>query len=439
MSQFRYAALLLLCLLLPARVPAAPSRLLILDAGSGQAVAGASIVFNGIVFSGMPAPAAAGEFAVPGHAGSLFVRAPGYRAARFDLAALPADGVLRLAPFLPRAVYLSVYGAGSKQLLGNVLALARSGGVNAVVVDVKGDAGLIAYPSAIPLATQDGARRITFIPNLAAFVNMLHENGLYAIARIVTFKDNPLAQARPVLAVHTRTGALYRDREGMAWTDPTRRPVWDYNLAVAEEAARAGFDEIQFDYLRFPDAPRALRFAQEADEPSRIAAISGFLAAARQRLLPYNVYVGADIFGYVCWNRNDTGIGQTLAAVAPEVDYLSPMLYASGFQFGIPGVRDPVAHAYDIVYLSLSQAQRRLGIPARRFRPWLQAFKDYAFDRRNFAAAEVAEQIRAATDFGSDGWMLWNPRNDYGNSGLGAGPAMASAKIVPPSLPGACS
>ena len=435
MNQVRYAALLLLCLLLPALGHAAPSRLLVLDAGSGKPIAGASIVVNGAMLP----PAATGEFSVPGRSGGLFVRAPGYRAARFDLAALPAGGVLRLSPFLPRAVYLSVYGAGSKQLLGNVLALARSGGINAVVVDVKGDSGLIAYPSAIPLATQDGARRITFIPDLAAFVNMLHENGLYAIARIVTFKDNPLAQAMPMLAVHTKTGALYRDREGMAWTDPSQPQVRDYNLEIAEEAARAGFDEIQFDYLRFPDAPQTLQFAQGADEPSRVAAISRFLAAARQRLLPYNVYTGADIFGYVCWNRNDTGIGQTLAAVAPEVDYLSPMLYPSGFQFGIPGVRDPVANAYDIVYLSLLQAQRRLGVPARRFRPWLQAFKDYAFDRRNFGAREVAEQIRAATDFGSDGWMLWNPRNDYSNTGLGAGPAVATAKTFPPPSLAACS
>ena len=140
----------------------------------------------------------------------------------------------------------------------------------------------------------------------------------------------------------------------------------------------------------FPTAP-GLKFSKPTDMKSRLAAISGFLAEARRRLTPYNVFLAADIFGYVAWNLDDTHIGQRLEELAPIVDYISPMLYPSCFQFGIPGYRNPVAHPYEIVFLSLQNARER-GIRSNRFRPWLQAFRDYAFDHREFTGT----QIRAA-------------------------------------------
>ena len=123
-------------------------------------------------------------------------------------------------------------------------------------------------------------------------------------------------------------GAIFRDRERLAWTDPFNTEVWDYNISIALEAARLGFDEIQFDYVRFPDSP-GLKFSKPTDMKSRLAAISGFLAEARRRLTPYNVFLAADIFGYVTWNLDDTHIGQRLEELAPIVDYISPMLYPS--------------------------------------------------------------------------------------------------------------
>jgi hypothetical protein len=178
-----------------------------------------------------------------------------------------------------------------------------------------------------------------------------------------------------------------------------------------------GFDEIQFDYVRFPDS-RDLRFAMPNTEENRVAAIGGFLQAARKRLAPHNVFLSADIFGYVAWNMNDTYIGQDLATLADAVDYISPMLYPSGFQFGIPRVPDPVQQPFAIVQRTLQRAIARTGISPLRFRPWLQAFRDYAFDRRLFDADEVRAQINAADAVGSDGWMLWNPRNTYTADGL---------------------
>jgi hypothetical protein len=153
-------------------------------------------------------------------------------------------------------------------------------------------------------------------------------------------------------------------------------------------------------------------------EENREAAIEGLFTEARAALMPFNVFLSADVFGYVCWNRDDTKIGQRLEHLAGIVDYLSPMLYPSSFQFGIPGYRNPVQHPYHIVRLSLEQARERTRLPSVRFRPWLQAFGDYAFDRRPFTAGEVRAQISAAEEFGSDGWMLWNPRNQYSTADL---------------------
>jgi hypothetical protein len=389
------------------------------DSSNGAAIADARVMIG----SQSAATDASGHFELEAAGDKIFVRAPGYRAATFATVEVPKSNArLLLAPFTPQALYLTVYGIGSTTLREGALALVDSGAVNTLVIDVKGDRGIIPYPSALPLANADGARKVTTIPDLTNLVKSLHEKGVYAIARIVTFKDQPLATTRPDLAVRYANGALYRDREGLAWTDPYQPAARAYNIGVAVEAARAGFDEIQFDYVRFPDSPSRLRFAGPTDQRGRLATIAGFLAEARRALAPFNTYLAVDIFGYVCWNLDDTGIGQRLEEIAPNVDYLSPMLYPSGFQFGIPGYRNPVAHSYEIVRQSLDQANQRLKISPKRFRPWLQAFKDYAFDHRLFDAKEVAAQVRAANDFGSDGWMLWNPHNVYGGTGLIASP-----------------
>ena len=387
----------------------------VVDATTGAAIADAAVTLGGAVAKS----AADGRFHLDGSANTVQARAPGYRATTMPVDTLAtSSGTIRLTRFEPKALYLTVYGIGSKSLREGALKLIREGRANALVIDLKGDRGLVDYPSAVPLVSTVGARKLTTISDLPALVQSLHASGIYAIARIVVFKDDPLANAKPDLAIKTRNGRLYRDRERLAWTDPFRREVWDYNISIAVEAARAGFDEIQFDYLRFPDSAQSLVLAKPANRASRVEAIRGFLAEARRRLVPYNVFLAADFFGYVCWNRDDTGIGQQLAEIAESADYLSPMLYPSGFQFGIPGYKNPVAHSYEIVRRTLDEARERLGIPAKRFRPWLQAFKDYAFDRRIFDADEVAAQIRAAKDFGANGWMLWNARNSYEGAGL---------------------
>jgi hypothetical protein len=332
-----------------------------------------------------------------------------------QIVTLPKE--IELVPFTPRGLYLSFYGIGDRKLRENALDLLRETELNTLVIDIKGDRGMIPYRSSIPLATEIGAQKITTVKDMRGLIGSLKNEGIYTIARIVVFKDNLLANHRPDLAVKDLNGRIWHDREHLAWVDPFKKEVWEYNIQIAVEAAQQGFDEIQFDYIRFPDA-LPVRFSMPNTMENRVNAISGFLMEARKRLLPYNVFLSADIFGYVCWNLNDTSIGQTLESVAPHLDYLSPMLYPSGFQFGIPGYRIPTKHPYEIVYFSLKKAQERTGLSPCRFRPWLQAFRDYAFDRRFFEEREIRDQINGVEQFGSHGWLLWNPQNIYSREGL---------------------
>jgi len=363
-----------------------------------------------------------GAFAIRSVGAQLGARAYGYARTWVTPDELErANGQIALSSFHPKSLYLTSLGIASRTLRDAALDIVDHTEINALVIDVKGDRGLIAFPSTTPLAIVINAERSPTISSLKELTDSLHAKGIYCIARIVVFKDNVLALARPDLAVKTRSGYIWHDREQLAWADPFLREVWEYNIALAVEAARGGFDEIQFDYVRFPDVP-GLLFSRASTQESRVAAIAGFLELAQERLAPYNVFLAADIFGYVCWNTDDTGVGQTLAAMLPHVDYLSPMLYPSTFQFGIPGYRDPVAHPYEVVFQSLERAHERTGVPGSRFRPWLQAFQDYAFDRRAFGGAQVQAQISAAEQAGSNGWMLWNPRNVYSSEGLRSKP-----------------
>lgn len=365
---------------------------------------------------------AQGNYNVPSGTQPVMVRAPGYRAVTFAPGdAAKNDGKLALTPFTVKALYMSEYGISSRALRDPALDIIRHGGANALVVNIKSDHGMLIYPSEIPLAKEIGARKLTTVHSLPELVATSHAQGIYMIARIVTFKDNPLATAHPEWAIHTASDALFQDREHLSWTDPFRPEVRAYNIAIAIEAAKAGFDEVQFDYVRFPDASTKLKFSGPTDEAGRVGAISGFLSEAHQALAPYNVFQSADIFGYVSWNTNDTGIGQQLDHVVKIVDYLCPMLYPSGFRYGIPGHPNPIATDQDIyntIKLTLDNSLKRTNANPKRFRPWLQAFRDYAFDHRVFGPGEIAAQIKAADDAHTDGWTLWNPGNRYTDAGL---------------------
>jgi hypothetical protein len=389
----------------------------VVDQASGAPLAGASVW----VAAGEAISDADGRFTVgpvlPGE--SLLVRLPGY--AKLCLYPDGPDATIRLRPQTIKAAYLTYYGIGDREIRNRTLDLIEATELNAVVIDVKGDRGLIPYRTTVPLALEAGAQGPVIIRDMYGLVADLKARHIYTIARIVSFKDTVLARHRKDLAIiDTRTGQPWTDREQLAWVDPFREEVWDYLIAVAKEAASKGFDEIQFDYVRFPTDGRlaAARYSRENTQEKRLATIAAFLARARKELHPLGVFVAADLFGYTAFNTNDTDIGQRIEEVAPHLDYISIMAYPSGYHLGIPGYRIPVQHPYEIVYDSVKHVRERTkGLPVR-VRPWIQDFRDYAFDHRVFGVKEVQAQIRAAEESGATGWMLWNPGNHYTGDAL---------------------
>lgn len=339
------------------------------------------------------------------------------------------NGRPEFAPVPPRipikALYLTYYGLAHEGLRTHVQELLLTTELNAVVIDVKGDRGFIPYRSEVELAGQVGAQPYVLVEDWDALMAWFRDHDIYTIARIVTFKDNPLATSKPEWAVvDADTQEPWRDREGLAWSDPFRGEVWDYNVEVAVEAAGKGFDEIQFDYVRFPTDGnlKSVQFSKENTEENRRAAIAGFLERAHAVLAPTGVRIAADVFGYTCWRTDDTGIGQVIEEIAEYVDVLSPMLYPSTFHAGLPGYPVAVPFPYETVHLSTRRAVERLAGTDVVVRPWIQDFPDYAFDKRVYTPEEVRSQMQAAEDAGAEGWMLWDPGVKYTVDALG--PAM---------------
>jgi len=303
---------------------------------------------------------------------------------------------------------------------------------------VKGDRGQLSYHSDVPLADAIGANAAPTVPNVDELLAALKQRGLYTIARIAVFKDDPLARngqrAGLDVAVRNRLNDQpWVDGEGFAWVDPLQPAVWEYNIALAREAARKGFDEVQFDHIRFPtDTSAGLSSSQARysrafiDDNERTNTIAGFLRRARDEVRMDGAFVAADVYGYATWNNGDNGDGQDLLAIAGAVDYLCPTVYPSSFRTGLPGVINfpaVVQRPYNAVFESLWRARSRAEGQGAVIRPWLQYFDDYPWQTgRSFLAADIDAQRQAATAAGVSGWMMWDPSNRYSRGGLGARP-----------------
>ncbi len=349
---------------------------------------------------------------------------------------LPFTNELRPTDYI-KGLYITYYGLGSEAHRANAQWLLENTELNAIVMDVKGDFGWLPYTSTVQMALDIGAGNRPMIQDWAAWMQWLKERNIYTIARIVVFKDNPLATAHPEWAVlDAATGGVWHDREGLGWADPTQEEVWDYNIALAVEAAQLGFDEIQFDYVRFPSDGAISRaiFAVENTEENRKVAITRFLSKAREALAPYPVKLAADVFGYTTWRSDDMGIGQHLETLAPYLDILSPMLYPSTFADGLPGLpeyQNAIASPYEIVNKSTLKAIERVKAvnPNLEVRPWIQDFSDYAFDGRTYTPSEIRLQMEGARQAGGRGWLLWDPRVKYTPE------ALVSAQPIYPANP----
>ena len=221
-----------------------------------------------------------GQFQIDGESDEIGIRAYGHLRRKVNVQ--PNVAPVALTPFTPKALYLSLFGIGSKKLRDSAFNLIQETELNALVINLKDDMGRVAFKSTTPLATAVGAQKIITVTDLHALADNLHAKGIYVIARIVVFKDDPLVANKPELAIRTASGAIWKDREGLAWCNPYSKIVWNYNIDLAVEAARAGVDEIQFDYVRFPDT-HGLVYTMPNTEENRVEAISGFLAEARKR------------------------------------------------------------------------------------------------------------------------------------------------------------
>lgn len=400
----------------------------IVSAVNGQPVMNAVIAS---VEGERPVPADGGFQLTSTPEGGTWVLAPGYQRQRID----DSGGQVRveLRPQSVKGLYLTFFAAGDASLQSNIERLLVETEANALVIDIKGDRGFIAYPTSVPLARAIGANDVVTVPDIQGFLARMKQLGVYTIARIVVFKDDRLAQFGPstgldVAVRDAATGQVWLDGENLAWVDPFREEAWAYNIAIAEEAARYGFDEIQLDYVRFPTDPseatsvEAARYSQVSTEQSRTRAISELLGRARAAVHRQGAYLGVDTFGYTPWDEADMGIGQSLELIAEQVDYVCPMIYPSTFAAGLPGLLGypaVVSDPYRVVYESLTRGLARVQQRGAVVRPWLQYFDDYPWQtRKRYDAPEIRAQIRATAELGGLGWMLWDPSNRYSRGGL---------------------
>jgi hypothetical protein len=338
------------------------------------------------------------------------------------------------APAVIRGIYVNAYVAGSPARLGKLLDLAATTEINTFVVDVKDEDG-IRYRSEYPLAMEVTHRKSIPVADLRALVDTLHAHGLHSVARVVVFKDRRLSGTKPEWSILTPDGGLWRDREGVSWVSPWNPEVWEYNIRVAEEAARAGFREVQFDYVRFPEAYRSLPpQVHPHARGERTDAIAGFLAEARRRLHPLGASVSADVFGLSMNEAGDVGIGQQWEEIAGVVDHVLPMVYPSHyFPTHLRGVPRPNRMPYETVQRSVGMGVIRnerlqaagTARPARIV-PWLQAFDAPWVDRTYpYGPEQLRAQTRAVYDLGLEDWILWHPGSRYDQVAAGLEPSDA--------------
>jgi len=321
-----------------------------------------------------------------------------------------------------RGLYLNAWAAGSSSRVEALIELAKRTEINAFVIDIKDATGFVSHRSELPAVTAVGADGEIRIRDLPGLLRRLEAEEIYPIARIVIVKDPLLIAARPDLAVQDTAGGPWVDSKEILWLNLFNEGVWEYHVDLAKEVAEMGFPEIQWDYVRFPDAPasdlaRAL-FPGDSVGP-RTEAVRGFLGYARDtfRAAGLDARTTADVFGVTTNVRRDVGIGQVWESFIDRVDAALPMVYPSHYWEGSFGFRQPNAHPYEVVYEAVEYALRRSAAvdSAGATIPWLQ---DFTLGAPRYEAPEVRAQIEATYDAGASDWILWNPGSSYTEGAL---------------------
>jgi hypothetical protein len=314
------------------------------------------------------------------------------------------EAAARRAPAEMRGVHVSMALASPPGKLDQYLAIP---GLNTIELDVKDENGRVGFiPSSVLLARRTGAAGPFYTAKQVAHI--VHRHGDYLIGRVVTFEDPVLSEKRPDLAVQNADGSLWHNNAGLGWTNPYDRRVWRYNVDIAAAAARAGFDEIQFDYVRFPSDGDLSLIRYPGTHPQEMRwTIPAFVQYAASRLHPLGVRVSVDVFGLSA--TRDVGIGQLPRRVSQYVDAVYPMVYPSHYNAGEYGLDVPDDWPGQTVSHALSDFRRALEGRRTRLIPWLQ---DFSLARR-YTLQDVQDQIYAARAHHTDGFLLWNPEGVY--------------------------
>lgn len=318
-----------------------------------------------------------------------------------------------------KGAYSTAHSAGGAKLQ-SLLKLIDDTELNSLVIDVKDDYGYITWETGNPeIEAMETTKKI--IPDMAKLMQSLQEHNVYPIARIVVFKDTVLAKKRPELSFLNPDGSVWNNGKPTpdSFVNPYRKEVWDYNIAVAKEAVKAGFKEIQFDYVRFPEGfeKRADVLKYDKDERSRVDAVTSFVKYAREQLSPLGVRTSVDIFGYAASVPAAEGIGQDFVKISQNVDVICPMIYPSHYSTGWFGQKVPDAAPYATVSGASADTNKKLEPLSGMkpiIRPWIQDFTaSWVPGYIQYGKHEVEEQIRALKDNGIDEFLLWNAGNSY--------------------------
>jgi len=326
-------------------------------------------------------------------------------------------------PSALRGLYVNRWAAIGDRMW-QLIEVAKRTEVNALVIDVKDDRGLVLYRSSVPLAREIGAdtTRPMSHRRMRAVLDTMRAYNILPIARIVVAKDPLLAENRRELSIKRKSDLTpWLDRNGRPWLDPSHADVWKYAGDLAVEAVRLGFSEVQFDYVRFPDEDRIVREAVFPHMNGRVRAqvVRDQLAYLRSLIKPLNVRMTIDVFGLTSTDTTDMGIGQRWEMFVDQADVVLPMNYPSHFAPGTYKLANPNARPYETIDHALKDAKRRsAGITgAARIIPWYQ---DFTLGPPHYFAEQVRAQIKAGYDNGIHEWILWNPRSDYNLDALKA-------------------
>lgn len=324
-----------------------------------------------------------------------------------------------------KGIYVTAPTAGTSNMQ-HLVDLVETTELNAMVIDIKDDHGKISYKMDSAMANEIGAVTNT-VPDMEEFVKSLKEKNIYLIARIVAFKDPLLAEERQDLAVKNQDGTLYRDNNGEGWVNPYQTEVWDYLVEVATQAAAIGFDEIQFDYIRFSTGKGMSEadFGEEALTKNKEEIITEFTKYAYEKIKPLGVFVSADVYGTIISSTIDAGlVGQDYVEMSKYLDYICPMIYPSHFGEGNYGIEHPDLEPYNIIRKVLTASQEKLDqIPEGQHRaivrPWLQDFTaTWIKYHMEYGGEELREQIKGVYSVNYAEWLLWNASCKYSEDGL---------------------